>query len=209
MILAFSSVVDIQVKGSLAVLLHTEQNRKHFLFVPRDPYGLEFYQRLSCHLSLDEKIQISKTIWLSKKEDLTNEALNGAFRSLSHNGILYNKPPELATFIVALSNTSYGLVRNIMNVARMQLNKTYDKILWIFPRLNSYTEVSSLFSMKENAHVLTFKESFTPNSCEEGGCDDQAVRAVVTKTNHYIQRNWENKGKYDELLNVGVTERCR
>ena len=198
------------MKGSLAVLLRTEQNRKHFLFVPRDPPGLEFYQRLSCHLSLDAKIQISKTIWLSKKEDLTNEELKGVFRSLSHDGIHDNKTPE-ATFIIALSNTSYGLVRNVMNVARMELNKTYDKILWIFPRINSYTEISSLFSMNENAQVLTFKDhsSFTPNSCEEGGCDDQAIRAVVTKTNHYIRRNWENKEKYDELLNVGPTERCR
>ena len=190
------------MKGSLAVLLRTEQNRKHFLFVPRDPPGLEFYQRLSCHLSLDAKIQISKTIWLSKKEDLTNEELKGVFRSLSHNGIHDNKTPE-ATFIIALSNTSYGLVKNVMNVARMELNKTYDKILWIFPRINSYTEISSLFSMNENAQVLTFKKSFTPNSCEEGGCDDQAVRAVVTKTNHYIRKNWENKEKYD------LTERCR
>ena len=190
------------MKGSLAVLLRTEQNRKHFLFVARDAHGLEFYQRLSCHLSLDTKIQISKTIWLSKKEDLTNEELKGVFRSLSHNGILDNKTPE-ATFIIALSNTSYGLVKNVMNVARMELNKTYDKILWIFPRINSYTEISSLFSMNENAQVLTFKKSFTPNSCEEGGCDDQAVRAVVTKTNHYIRKNWENKEKYD------LTERCR
>lgn len=158
---------------------------------------------------LAKKVEIAKTIWLSKKEDLTNEELKEAFsHGLSGDGTAYNKTSE-ATFIITLSNTSYGLVKNVMNVARMELNGTYDKILWIFPRLNSYTEISSLFSMKENAQVLTFKEGFTPNSCNEDGCGDQAVRAVVTKANNFIQRSWENKEKYGELLNMGVTERCR
>lgn len=192
--------------GSSAILLHTERNRRHFLVAPQNAHGLDFHKKLSCHLSL-KKIKIARTFWLCKEEDLRDAQLKEVLHGINYN--LTHNNTNGASFIIAFKEIDHVLVKMVLNIARMELNESFEKILWIFPQVNSHLEISSLFSTKENAQVLTFKGICTENTSVKGFCSEEAVHTIVTKTIDFMRRKWNmNKEKYSELPKVDVSENC-